>query len=256
MTYKNAKTVLFASLIVAMILPFGMVDNSYADVEKSNKGELTRMAFEQTTTNEDDASAGNQEIDIISSEDTVGPVGNIGVVNDRIWATSPDDLINHQIFLNFTKSELSDNQWNQDMLKENIRNYNLETAIGVNVDGYELSTLYSQLEKLDNTYNPTNAEKKLHEWGFFRYDIPQELDEVIDRITEIVKTQDRTLVDQLVISVNKMTNYGNVSVEVHQIDPEFWSLVENRVLCDLIPSCDMVELNSIMDDSQVIFVTT
>ena len=53
MTCKNAKTILFASLIAVMILSFSMVDDSYADVEKSDKGELTRE--EQINQHEDRA---------------------------------------------------------------------------------------------------------------------------------------------------------------------------------------------------------
>ena len=100
----------------------------------------------------------------ISGEDVfqdIDHVGNTKVLNERELATSPEEKPLHEIFLNYTKTNLEDNQWNSDMLKENIKNYNLETAIWTNIDGYKLSALFVELEKIEGICTPTKAINKL-----------------------------------------------------------------------------------------------
>ena len=186
----------------------------------------------------------------------IGPVGNTGVVHDREWATSPEEKLMHEIFLNYTKINLDDNQWNRDMLKENIRNYNLETAIGVNVDGYELSVLFAQLEKIEGTYAPTNAINKLHEWAFIHYDVPTDKEKVLERIAEITKTQDLSTVKQLVNSTNIMINYGNVDSDIYKMDTEFWAKIGNGVFCKLEENCNTsifdTEINTVGSITKIV----
>ena len=171
------------------------------------------------------------------------------IVQDRTWATNQIQKTQHENFLSYVNAKLDDNQWNKDMQRENINNYNLETRIGVDVDGYELSTLFAQLEKINGAYKPTKELKKLHEWTFIKYDIPDHKNAVLERISKITNNQDIEIVKQLVNSTNTMTNYGNVEVEIHQIDPEFWSLVGNTKLCELEKDCDLATLNKIAGQS-------
>ena len=47
------------------------------------------------------------------------------IVEPRTWGQEK-----HNIFLAFVEHEIPDNNWNKKMLKENIKNYNIETKIG------------------------------------------------------------------------------------------------------------------------------
>ncbi len=201
MTGKNAKTMLFATLIAAMSLPFAAMPVSSA---------------ESTTPNTD-------------------------VLIEREWATSEKERNAHDAFIAYVKHDMPDNGWNKDILKQNIKLYNLETEIGRDVDGYELVALVAQKNKIFGSYFPTHAEKKLHDWALSQYKIPTTLEGIQERFREIVGNgnEDRSLA--IVNILNHMANHGNVGGVVHASDPKFWSNVGVTSLCNYITVCgDMI----------------
>lgn len=189
MTYKNAKTILFASLIAIMILPFS-----------------TTSISAQTISDE--------------------------VVENRSWGQEK-----HQIFLAFAEHKMPDNKWNKQMLKENIKNYNIETKIGHDVDGYELVALDVQEQKLQGKYNPSLAQKKLHEYVLTMYDIPDNKKDIKDRIVKIAGQNHYGHAKQLADSLNRMADMGIVGNDVHEKDVEFWNSVAVLSFCELSREC-------------------
>lgn len=177
----------------------------------------------------------------------MGSVGNTGVEN-RTWAITEQEIQEHREIVSYAVNELPDNHWNKIVKAENIRNYNLETKIGLNVDGYELSALFAALEMKNSNYNPSIPVAKMHEWAFLTYDIPDTKPEIQKRITAITNDADSTTVKELVGSVNKLVSYGAVSVELQSIDPEFWGMIPVRILCENDEYCDATTLG--MDKSR------
>ena len=189
-TSKTLKTILFAGLLAAMILPFNMVQNVSAEP--------------------------------VSDE----------IVEDRAWGQEK-----HNIFKAFAEHEMPDNKWNKQMLKENIKNYNIETKIGHDVDGYALVALDAQEQILKNKYNPSIAQEKLHEYLFTIYDLPSDESAIKDRVIEIVGQQNYGHAKQLSDSLNRMADMGIVGDDVHRIDSEFWRNIAVLSFCDLTDEC-------------------
>lgn len=187
---SKIKTILFASLIATLILPFSGMQIASAET--------------------------------ISTE----------IVNDRTFGQEK-----HNIFKSFAEHEFVDNKWNKQMLKENIKNYNIETKIGHDVDGYELVALDAQDQILKNKYNPTIAEQKLHEYLFTVYDLPTDSKAIKDRTIEIVGQNHLGHAKQLADSLNRMSNMGIISDDVHRVDADFWRNIAVLSFCDLTDEC-------------------
>jgi len=125
------------------------------------------------------------------------------------------------------------------MQEENIRNYDLETEIGHEVDGYELVALFAKRDILTNQYNPTAPERFVNDWAFTQYDLPNDVGQINQRISEIVGSGNIHLAEQLVDSINIMTNHGNVGPEIHKLDNQYWNLVAGKIMCSENSNCDM-----------------
>lgn len=186
----SSKTILFASLIAAMILSIG-------------------------------------SISIVSAE-----TNSDEVTENRTWG-----LEKHQIFLAFAEHDMPDNKWNEQMLKENIKNYNIETKIGHDVDGYALVALDVQQQKLQNTYNPSLAQEKLHEYLLSVYDVPDTKKDIKASVIEITGQTHYGHGKQLADSLNRMADMGIVSNDVHEKDVEFWNNIAVLSYCDLSNEC-------------------
>ena len=186
----TTKTILFASLIAAMILPFSGINIASAET--------------------------------ISDE----------FVESRAWG-----IEKHQVFEAFAEHKMPDNKWNKLMLKENIKNYNIETKIGHDVDGYELVALDVQEQKLQNKYNPSLVQEKLHEYVLTVYDVPDNKKDIKDRIIEITGQNHYGHAKQLADSLNRMAEMGIVGNEVHEKDVEFWNNVAVLSFCELTSEC-------------------
>jgi len=180
------------------------------------------------------------------------------VLSERSWLKTVDDNKKHIDFVSYVTYDIPDNGWNKVMLKENIRNYNIETKIGHNIDGYEIVALVTQKEIMSGKYNPSKAQAKLHQWiSTQSYNVPQSISEIDDRLEDIVGKNHIGLVKQLVMSINKMTDFGNVGEEIHSKAPEFWNKVGNLALCDFIPDCGQKMFDGIQDsENKITFVTT
>ena len=190
MTSKTMKTVLFASLIATMILPFGM-----------------NTAFAETISDE--------------------------IVEERNFSK-----VNHKTFQEYVDLPREDNAWNSAMIKENIKNYNIESKIGHDVDGYELLALDVQEQKLQNKYNPSLAEEKLHEWVLANYELPNDKKSIKDSIVSIAGQNHLGHAKQVADSLNRLANLGVVSPDIHRADSTFWDAVIYDSYCELNGDCN------------------
>ena len=154
------------------------------------------------------------------------------IVEERLWGQDKDKL-----FRAFAEHKMADNEWNKQMLKENIKNYNIETKIGQDIDGYELVALDAQEQILKNKYAPTIAEEKLHEYLFTIYDLPSTEEAIHDRIIGIVGQNHFAHAKQLADSLNRMANMGIIGDDVHKMDSEFWRNIAVLSFCDLTDKC-------------------
>ena len=129
----TTKTILFASLIAAMILPFSSMEIADA-VPNENASDK---------------------------------------VLERNWSNTDKQLKNDAKFRAYSVEDFSSyNDWTERLQQENIRNYNIETKIGHEVDGYELVALFAKKDILTNQYQPTETERFVNDWAFTVYDLP------------------------------------------------------------------------------------
>ena len=194
MTTKTIKTVLFASLIAALLLPFGMMNTVFAET-----------------------------------------------ISDEIVEPRSFSLVNHNVFQSYVDLPREDNAWNNVMIKENIKNYNIESKIGHDVDGYELLALHAQEQILQKNYNPSLVEEKLYDWAISQYDLPNDKKGIQDRIIEVVDQNHLGHAKQIADSLVRLAELGVVSPDIHKADPSFWDAVIFDSYCSMTTDCGQKE---------------
>ena len=175
------------------------------------------------------------------------PVGTVDEVNNRLWTNTTEQIQEHDNFMAFVDSDIQDNYYNNEQMDASITAYNLVTEIGKDVDGYELAALVAKKQILDDIYNPTTPERKMHEWAFFMYDIPNNSTAINIRISTITNNADTDLVNRLVDSIHRLVNIGSVSNELEETDPQYWFLLGVKNTCENDPNCDVSMLGGITD---------
>ncbi len=211
MTLRNAKTILFAGIIGMMILPFSTID--FADA--------------QNVPGEEDFT------------DEIGPVGKVNEIHPRSWANTTEMIENHENYVRFMTHEMQDNFFNNEQKEASIIAYNIETEIGKDVNAYELVSLNAKLQIINDTYNPTESERKLHEWIFVLYDLPEKKSEIKQRIVFITNNADSKTVNELISAINRLINIGAVTYEISDMDPDYWFGLGAKATCEHDPNCDM-----------------
>ena len=188
---KTTKTILFASLIAAMILPFSGMSMAEAEVDVSDK-----------------------------------------IVSERIFKSD-----NHKSFKEYVNLDRDDNAWNNAMIKHQIRNYNIETKMGGDVDGYEILALHAQKQLMKNK-QPSLATEKLFEWVLAKYDVPTNKKDIKAKLTELVGKENLGDARKLAKSMINLAEMGAVSSDIHKIDPAFWNTIAIESYCDLTGDCN------------------
>ena len=213
------KTILFASLIAAMILPFSV------------------MSMAEAAPNE-------------NASDTVADK----IPYDKLMDRTYDKWNNqYQSIDEFNKVEFNvrayvnadqqQNGWNQAMVKEMKRVYNFDTIIGKSGYGHEIVSLFVAKEKTLGTYDVSDAVSKYHDWASLQYDIPTTLVEIDARILEIIEdTKFMHLAEQVVESYNNRAEHGSVLPELILQDSGFWTKQRELTLCSYLEYCDVEKL--------------
>ena len=217
MTSKNTKTVLFTSLIAAMVLSFyGM---QFAVAEETDKIPTDKL-IERTA---------------------------------EKWASKYDTTEEFQIEFslvkNYTQVSFPEGGFVQFIQKETIRRFNIETIIGERIDADELVALYIAKERANGTYDkPYHAVQKYHDWILSQYDT-QTTEDIDGRILEIIGNSKYLKISQeFVDSKNLMAMYGlRIPTELFFSDTGYWDRVLFVGECNFVDHCDFEKIQKIFD---------
>ena len=154
---KTTKTILFASLIAAMILPFSAMDFAEAakPLDSISDTKLLDRDFDSWK---------NQYKDAGDFEAKTKSI--------KLYTSMSDKATG----------------WNKVMIKDQIRLSNFDTKMGK--VGASMQTMLANVEqqKQNDKYRPTEAEKKYHEWAATKYTNPTISDASPGLVKKIVDT--------------------------------------------------------------------
>lgn len=216
MIIKNAKTILFAGLIAAMILPFSGMQ--FAEAQESIGKIPTDKIIERTA-------------EIWSSK----------------YNTTEEFQAKTAYVKEYTEASLPENGMNQFIQRETIRLHNFETIIGEKIDAGELVALYAAKQKADNTYGePYHAVQKYHDWLLSQYDLPTKT--IDSRILEIIgDTKYLEMSQEFVDSKNSLAFHGVIPFELFETDKQYWGKVTLGGECHLDETCDFEDFQKVFD---------
>lgn len=228
MTTKTTKTILFVSLMIAMIFPvstLGIVDAVTNENTNNNVKEHIPDGIPKERIIERDFQKWNNKY-----------------VNEEEFNVKQASI------RSYTTADLPQNGWNQFMQKSAIVIHNFET-INENVgSGYELVGLFAAKDRLTNNYDSSKSVSKLHDWAISEYDIPKSIEKIDERIASLVPEKYSHLVPEYVSVFNDMAEHGSVPDELHEQEPEYWIMVANVSLCGYVPDCDLPLMQNILDN--------
>ena len=172
------------------------------------------------------------------------PSINTRVVDDRDWG-GVDELSKHKDFIAYVTNEWPDNILNNELVKENIRLYNIETAIGFDMDALHVTTLATKKAILSGSYNPTVAQSKLHNALFELYTTPYTVPELDAMLTKIVNgSHSDYYIIEITKSIDAQADLGIVHKNVDAKDPDFWAQQAAESLCEEIVGCSVNDLRN------------
>lgn len=192
-TSKTIKTVLFAGLIMSLVIPVTGMNLAEAKV----------------------------------SEDKVPDHVLLPVSANKAFATTADskEMLGHKALKNFIdgysdRNKKGDNHVMDKRIKHNIVLANFDILAGkadVNLDVFLLDV---QEQKASGTYNPTEAEKKLYDWGIKINPNPVMPDNIKpNMVKQVLQVWDERLSD------------GDVPVGLEELDQTFWNMQKIKAIC-------------------------
>ena len=198
MVTKRAKTVLFTTLTAVMTLPFVVADTSATQVTDV---ETPKSKLPSDVLLEKDDSWRQK----YTNSDEFGKIDKLvrAYVND----THPN------------------NQWNEKTKKNEIRIYNFDAIAGKKEAGLHALLVNVAEQKTNRTYEPTDAERKFHEWASKRVHNPTKPD------------VDAKLIEQVIEAYNTNINHGHVPFDLLNEDSDFWGKVMTDTICSLYVEC-------------------
>ncbi len=226
MTTKTIKTVLFASLIAAVILPFSTLIADAASNENLNsdtKGNVPDRIPK----------------DVLLERDF--EKWNTKYVNEDQFHVKQESI------KSYTRADFPQNGWNQYMQKAATIIHNFETINGNIGTGYELTGLFAAKDRLSGVYDASEPVSKLHDWTIDKYNIPTSIDQIDERIETIVPEKHLHLVAEYVSTFNGMADHGSVPDELHDQDADYWIMIRNVSLCGYVEDCDLPLMKNILD---------
>lgn len=126
----------------------------------------------------------------------------------------------------YVSDEHPDNKWNADTKANEIRIYNFDVLAGQKNSGLHALLADAQDQKTSGTYDPTDAERKFHEWASSRIDTP------------VKPNADPALVTEVIRAYNDNVNLGHVPFELIKQNNTFWAQVMHDSLCENYIECD------------------
>jgi len=221
---KTIKTILFASLIAAMILPFSGMDFAEAVNDKV------------TLKN-------NAALDNIPEDKLIQRLDNEW--KSQYKSKEQFEIAQYSIeqYVNY---ELPQNGWNQAMQKENIRIHNFDTLIGKQGQSLEIVVLVVAKQQLQGNYHPSEPVEKFHNWISESYDTPTTVEAIDQRLQEIIgDVKYEKLSEKVTKSFNNMVKHGNVPTELLDSDVNYWITVANISICEYDVNCNPNQLRTI-----------
>ncbi len=223
MTTNNFKTVLFVSLIVAMIMPFSATDMAFA--ESSTDVKINEYKQKALRDNE------------VPYDELLQRVG------DK-WLSSYKDAQHFEISEKAVNKFVERNKVKDGLDNENAKLiskiHNFETITESVGDGHEIVLLVAQLDKANGKYNPSETVSRYHDWIEEQYTVPTTENGVIDRLIEILG--DKKLVNlakKHANNFNKLAELGSVPIELFISDEDYWGEVSHVAYCQRDSKCDV-----------------
>ncbi len=238
---NKTKTILFASLIAAMILPFSGMQFAEAKQDKNN--DVNKLqAYERKLAYLQEKALRDNKID---DKELVERVGKNW--ESQYESKTEFDFKQNQI-KSYVTSDLEENGWNEFMIKGNVRIHNFDTIIGKTGSSHEIVGLIAGLEKIQETYAQPEPVIKFHDWIAQQYNIPTTENAIEERITEIVgDSKYRNISSNIYKSFNDMAQNGNVPSELFDEDMAYWNVIINISFCQFDDGCNVDVLNEILE---------
>lgn len=183
-----------------------------------------------------------------ASTNSTSPLTNTDHIDERTWATSPQDATRHENFKLYAEHLAEGSVWNQQRGKEYIAAYNAETEIGRYVNAHEIAALVAKKNVLEGTADHTPQQEKFYRWAFERYAVPNSTMSINQRLADLVGEDNLRHVPRLVAPVDAMVDAGGVPEEVNVEDLDFWTKTRWAEYCNLTPGCDW-DVESMTDRS-------
>jgi len=245
---NKTKTILFASLIAAMILPFSGMD--FAEAKTDNGAEKIAKYNQKL---EQFRQQALRDGDVPDSE-----------LLDRLgdkWTsqyTNVDEFERTQKGMkSYVNGIYQNNGWNQALVKEHIKIQNFETIIGNIGNGHEIVSLVVEKNKIQGKYDPSEPVKKFHEWISTQYSTPNTVQEIDERLLKIVGEQKFVnLAKKVAKHFDNMAEHGSVPTKLMNLDADYWITVANRSMCGYNPDCNVGELENPQNLEDVTPVST
>jgi len=193
MTTKTIKTVLFSTLILSLVIP--IIGMNLADAKSSED----KLADDKLLKRQDSWKNKYENADEFDKSERS--------INTYVTDKHPD------------------NPWNKFTKKNQIKIYNFDTLAGERQAGLQSLLIDVQNQKANNTYNPTEAEKRFHNWAAEQISNP------------VMPDMKPKLIEQVIEAYNGNANYGNVPQELIDSDVNFWSSIISDKFCEFDKDC-------------------
>ncbi|MCJ8306571.1 MAG: hypothetical protein HRU07_05915 [Nitrosopumilus sp.] len=161
---KKTQTILFASLIAAMILPFSGMDFATADrgndkdakQDKKEKKHQEKLAQIKQKQFKQKALRDNE----IPDSELLKRMGDKWISQ---YASVDEFERTEKGMKSYVEGDYQNNGWNQAMVKSHKKIHNFETMIENTGKGHELVLLLAEKNSLKGKYDPSEPVKKFHE---------------------------------------------------------------------------------------------
>lgn len=146
--------------------------------------------------------------------------------------------------------------WQSDVRDAALKSYNLESMIGKRGAVDELVSLLSSREQVLGTHTTSEAESKYHAWMQTQFDNPKTLDEIDNRINEIIGDIDYKLVIEAYEARNFQASLGAVPEQLIRSDAPFWVKQMTLAGCSYMEGCDVDEFRKTLNFDKEILDNT
>ena len=158
---------------------------------------------------------------------------------------------------NYVDGIYQNNGWNQALVKGHIQIQNFETIIGNIGNGHEIVLLVAEKNKIQGKYDPSESVEKFHEWISTQYSTPDTVQEIDERLLDIVGEQKlMNLAKKVAKHFNNMAEHGSVPTDLFNSDADYWVMIANISICGYNSECDVEELKNSQHSENVTPIST